>query len=263
MSAITLSKELISHFKISSFAPANVGGQKTVFIVQIEGQTFALKVMNVADERFEREVRICQEFDSNPGIPKILKIEQFNKDTLILEEYIEGNDLHDLKTNYIGNETETIRLISKTIDILEPVWNAKYVHRDLKPQNLRIRTNTEPVVLDFGIARALDEGSLTVTGSQPLSWPHASPEQFLGRKELISYRTDFFSLGVIAYQLYTGGLPFGNKKKEVEQTMSETGALTFSSTGSDVIDQFCSSTLHRSPADRPRNVKVLKEMLSI
>ena len=262
MSSLDLSSGLVNHLKVSDYQKAKVGGQKTVFIVTIDSIQYALKILNIADERFHREVKICEQFDTNPGIPKIIKVEEFEGDTLILEEYIDGNDLSDISEDYINKEYEVISLISNVIDILEPVWNENFVHRDIKPQNIRVRKNGEIVVLDFGIARAINENSLTATGTQPLSWTYASPEQILGKKELISYRTDFFSLGILTYFLFSGTLPFGESVKEIQQLMSTpTVPLCFSQCGSDKIDNFCKATLTHNPSDRPRTIKMLKSIL--
>ena len=77
--SIELSKGLVKHFNITNYIKANTGGQKTVFIVTIEDQKYALKIINNADDRFEREVKICAQFDDNEGMPVIKKIENFEK----------------------------------------------------------------------------------------------------------------------------------------------------------------------------------------
>lgn len=77
MPAFNLSDELLSHFNISSYEQANsTGAQKQVYIATIEKQKYALKIINIADERFEREVKTCEEFIDNPCIPNIIKIEK-------------------------------------------------------------------------------------------------------------------------------------------------------------------------------------------
>ena len=261
MASINLSDELIRHFNISEYIHANPGGQKTVFVVTINGQKHALKIIKIADERFEREVKICESFNHIDGIPQITRIEMFGNDTIILEEFIEGNDLYDIAKKYKGDANMVLSLIHKVALILTPIWESRYVHRDLKPQNIRIKPDGSPVVLDFGIARALDEESLTVTGGQPLSWLFASPEQYNGQKDFISYRTDFFCLGIIAFYLFKNSLPFGKDRYEIAETF-RIGNIEVN-TGNESIDNFCNSVFKISPAERPRNIELLLKSIQL
>ncbi|MEP2445816.1 MAG: protein kinase [Balneola sp.] len=262
MASIQLTKEFLDHFNITKYEAARSGGQKNVFIVDIENLQYALKIIKVADERFKREVRICTEFTENVGIPTIEKVEIFEEETIILEQYIEGNDLDRLASTFINDEEKVLSLILSISEILKPIWESRYIHRDLKPQNIRIRKDGSPVVLDFGIARALDETSITNTGSgQPHSWPFASPEQVRGDKNLISYRTDFFCLAILAYYLYTGKLPFGNSKIEIEQTFSNQDISI--STNSERINNFCNAIFKVSPSERPRKVDQFLNLLTL
>lgn len=253
MASIQLTQDIINHFKIASCQQASTpSGQKNVFIVDIAGCLYALKIIHIADERFEREVKISQQFNHLPGIPSIIKVEQFQGETIVLEEYIDGSDLSELAASYIGDADAVKDVIYKVATILEPVWVADYVHRDLKPQNIRVRNDGSIVVLDFGIARALGEESITATGSQPLSWFYASPEQYAGKKNLISYRTDLFCLGIIAFYLYTGELPFGRTKEEIAKKFLSPPYLINS--GNSEIDLLCHTVFKHAPSERPRKI---------
>lgn len=252
MRSILLPPDFLNHFKITDYKQAAPGGQKTVFIVTIDGKKYALKVIRFVDERLEREVKICEQFSHHSGIPSIIGIHEFAGDTVILEEYIDGHDLSELIDNYIGNEIAVLELLHRIGIILKPIWEGRYIHRDLKPQNIRINSDGHPVVLDFGIARALDDETITAAGEQPLSWYYASPEQYEGKKDLISYRTDFFCLAILGYRLYTGKLPFGITKDEIR--IAFTKPLLKCNSGSILIDSFCDSMFHLSPSSRPRKI---------
>lgn len=261
MTSIELSQGLIKHLNISDYLAAKHGGQKTVFVVTINGIKYALKIIKLADDRFKREVKICEQFADSIGIPAIIKIEKYYNDTIILEEYIEGNDLSDVSHLYIGDLPRVFSLIYSITTIMTPVWESRYVHRDLKPQNIRIKEDGSPVVLDFGIARALDEESLTVTGAQPLSWLFASPEQYFGQKEFISYRTDFFCLGMIAYYLFVGSFPFGDTKSEIEKKFKSGDIMP--STGVIQLDKLMNSVFKINPSERPRKINDFIKLLQI
>lgn len=253
MGSIALKDNFIQHFKIDDYVQAAPGGQKTVFIVEIAGKKFALKIIKFVDERLAREIKICERYASNTGIPSLVHIEEFNGDTIILEEYIYGNDLSEIIDDFIGDEKRVLAIMHRIGVILEPVWIDRFVHRDLKPHNIRICESGLPVVLDFGIARALDDETITAAGTQPLSWLYASPEQYFGKKDLISYKTDFFCLAIIAYRLFVGKLPFGDSKDKIAGTFSK--PLLPVNTGSKGIDNFCNAMFHINPSVRPRKIE--------
>ena len=86
------------------------------------------------------------------------------------------------------------------------------LHRDLKPSNILVTQDGTVKLLDFGIAKQLDEPdeSRTGTGLRPMTLPYASAEQVLG--EQLGTYTDVYSLGVVLYELLTGRVPFDLSK---------------------------------------------------
>jgi len=145
-------------------------------------------------------------------------------------------------------------------DILEPIWNDSITHRDLKPKNIIIKPNGDPVVIDFGIARDSGLGSLTHTGFMPKTPLYAAPEQVKGIKEQISYRTDFFSMGIIAYNLYFSELPFGNTAVKVEKKYNNSD-LSYKTVNDCKLNNLFLSVFKINPSERPRNLALLKGFL--
>jgi serine/threonine protein kinase/tetratricopeptide (TPR) repeat protein len=101
-----------------------------------------------------------------------------------------------------------IALAAKLCDAVQVAHQALVVHRDLKPSNVLVDAHGAPHVLDFGIAKRLDEdGGATHTAARPMTPAYAAPEQIRG--EPVSTATDVFALGVIVYELACGRHPFG------------------------------------------------------
>ncbi len=236
------------------FRPPISCGQKEVHFVIKKGIETVLKIFHYGkDERFDREMKIYDQFKGIPGIPKIIEIGEFHGQVFVFEEFIEGETLSGILVKY-KNDYDAINFLIRSIfEILEPVWTAEYVHRDLKPENIIIRPDGSPVILDFGIARDLGDSTITPVGFQPHSWPWASPEQYEGKKDLISYRTDFFSLGVIAYYLFHQSRPFGNTKDEIEKKF-KSGDENFINTDDFPLKSFCKDLMRFSPSARPMKI---------
>lgn len=128
-----------------------------------------------------------------------------------IEERIPANPLGDCRAQF-SNERAVCSLLIQLVDGLDLLWSRpdKLIHRDLKPANILIRASGDVAIIDLGIVR--EEGSVgnTETGMPfgPCSPPYASPEQARNAKKVISFKSDFFALGTIAYELLTGANPF-------------------------------------------------------
>lgn len=129
-----------------------------------------------------------------------------------VEEFVESVPLSAMMGKYVGAPSEVFRLAGSILCGLRPLWEhkRKLVHRDIKPDNLLITDSGKVVIIDFGIVR--ETGSQGVTkegfGNAPGSWGYAAPEHIANDKDLVSFKTDFFSLGVVMYQLIAGHHPF-------------------------------------------------------
>ena len=102
---------------------------------------------------------------------------------------------------------EILRIGMQTASALAAAHAQGLIHRDIKPANILLENGVERVkITDFGLARAVDDASLTETGVIAGTPQFMSPEQALGEPQ--DYRTDLFSLGSVLYALCTGRLPF-------------------------------------------------------
>jgi serine/threonine protein kinase len=260
---LTLAPEFVEAFDIDEVLNVFNGGQKNVFICKAkDGMVYAYKLFHGFGEREEREIGFYQKYDDHPGIPKIIKVEEFKGSMVLVEEYIEGKSLSEVLQDgsFAGDTDKVLELISQVIDILKKPWEDGLVHRDLKPDNIIIKPDGSPVIVDFGIARDLNAETITETGFQPNSWKFAAPEQHFAKKDQISYRTDFFSVGVMAYFMYYGRLPFGETSEDVKLCLSKADFVP-EFTDDNNVKKFCIHACKINPSERPRNVDLLSANL--
>ena len=121
-----------------------------------------------------------------------------------------GKDLHSV-----------LRLIEQVARALHEAHEAQIVHRDVKPGNIVVTPEGQPVLLDFGVATMAQDGGVVVTrtGETPGTPQYMSPEQTSGNRVQLDRRTDVYSLGVTLYECLTLKLPFSDKSDFARQIM--------------------------------------------
>ena len=185
-----------------------ISGQKKVALVENKNYGKCIRKTrnaNTSTARINREVEIQNTFNCK-YYPKIYFSEVNSNNILIYEEYIEGKDLLEIfKTDnfYKNDEHRCLNLLRELVIALKYIWEKDIVHRDLKPNNIIMRNNNEPVILDLGIAKILESGD-NLTTKMWFTEGYAPIEQFANQIKVIDKRTDFFSLGVIIYELFFG-----------------------------------------------------------
>ncbi|UCF14893.1 MAG: protein kinase [Phycisphaerales bacterium] len=115
------------------------------------------------------------------------------------------------------------RLISEVADALEYAHSEGIIHRDIKPSNLMLTDDGRLVLLDFGVARIIEERAMTVVGSLVGTPRYMSPEQIESDSRPVDHRSDIYSLGVTLYELLTLAWLFdGNtREKIINQIVNE------------------------------------------
>ena len=114
-------------------------------------------------DRFIREARTLARFD-HPNIVRVYSVFEFNNTAYMVMRFEEGENLASLlERRRTLPEAELLRVLLPVLDGLELIHNAGFIHRDIKPDNIHIRTDGSPVLLDFGSARASLGQGRTVT----------------------------------------------------------------------------------------------------
>ncbi len=165
--------------------------------------------------RFEREAQAAAALNH----PHILPVHDYGEQplsngqviTYIVMPYISGGSLADRITLSTSNNTgiplqEAIAYLSQAAEAIDYAHNQGVVHRDIKPGNMLLRSDNWLLLADFGIARILSSQEQMTQAGVGIGTPeYMAPEQAIGKAEAAS---DNYSLAVVAYQLFTGQLPF-------------------------------------------------------
>lgn len=188
------------------------------------GRTVAVKIMRsdlANDEiflsRFRREAHAIAQMNN----PNIVNIYDSGEESVIAEngleerlpylvmEYIKGKTLRDiLKMNGALSQRDAEQVMLGVLNALEYSHRMGIIHRDIKPGNIMISEQGMVKVMDFGIARALDDSATTMTQSRGVvgTAQYLSPEQ--ARGEQVDMRSDLYSAGCVLYEMLTGRPPF-------------------------------------------------------
>ncbi len=140
-------------------------------------------------------------------------------------EYVDGKALTEYAQASGLDVRNKVLLLAQVCDAVAYAHTQLVVHRDLKPSNILVDANGQPRVLDFGIAKLLDEADdagATATGSRVMSPAYAAPEQVLG--EPVGTPTDVYALGVVLFELLTGDLPHQRSGRSPEALARDVSA---------------------------------------
>ena len=174
--------------------------QREVAIKVVGGRLF----MPEAERRFIEERRILARLD-HPDVVRMIDGDVAEGMRYLVMELVEGRPITQFCVEQSLSIPERVRLFQTVCAGAHHSHQNLVLHRDLKPQNILVTTAGQVKILDFGVARMLDDGK-HVTGSQatvtPMSMAYASPEQLRG--ERATPASDIYSLGLVLYEDLTG-----------------------------------------------------------
>lgn len=171
-----------------------------------------LKQNRDLQERFRREAKSSANF-LHHNLAHVYDYRVTGDEAYIIMEWIDGFDLAEVieKTGAIPIDVACI-IAQKILSGLSYVHSHGMIHRDIKPDNVRMSSRGDVKIMDFGIAYDPSESTLTMPGTLIGSPHYLSPEQIVGSK--IDTRVDLFSFGITFYEMITGKKPFFETQKE-------------------------------------------------
>ena len=180
--------------------------------------------------------------------------------------YIEGRPLSAfIQPDKPQPERQILIVVRKLALALQEAHEHGIVHRDLKPANIMVDKRSEPIIMDFGLARQLPRETnirLTQTGMIIGTPAYMSPEQVDGEPDKIGPPTDQYSLGVILYELLTGQLPFRGSLMAVMAQILTKEPPPPSQLRPDLdprIEAVCLKMMAKDPAERFASLKAVAD----
>jgi serine/threonine protein kinase len=228
----------------------------------IRGREVAIKTLTNRTEenlrRFEREKQAG--FLTHPNVVRVLDAGEQDGLPYLVLEFVAGEPLDlMLKTGRALPMLQRLKIIRSVCDGLDYCHQNGVIHRDIKPANVIVQQDGTSTIIDFGIAKRIDQpetgpefdSTLTQVGSVIGTLHYLAPERFRGQCD---GRADIFSTGVMLYLLLTGELPFsGTDAGQVQLKIlneSFAGLRSVLPNAPEVLDQIVTRSLAKNPDER-------------
>jgi hypothetical protein len=252
------------------------GGMGAVYLARdlTLDREVAIKVVKTASEgrdmyeRFRREARTAAKL-SHPNIVPLHAFGEVEGMPYFVMGYVRGESLADrLRRDGKLPEEEARRIFAEIADALDHAHRQGVIHRDIKPDNVLLEDESGRALLtDFGVAKAVGKGETLTRLGNVVGTPHyMSPEQASGRAD-IDGRSDIYSLGVMAYAMLAGRLPFeGSTPADVltkHLTQEPAPLRSVAPTVSDSTVEAVERCLAKDPAARWPDARSLKLALGV
>lgn len=174
----------------------------------IKVMTQPTKKTDLYEKRFYREAQSIAKL-KHPNIVAIYRFNDVEAIYYMAMEYVDGADLRWVLRDYAADDelidyTTLLKIMEQTSSALDYAHKNGVIHRDIKPSNIMISRMGNAVLTDFGLALDVQDG----TGGEVFGSPHyIAPEQAVSSANAVT-QTDFYSLGVILFEMLTGSVPF-------------------------------------------------------
>lgn len=204
----------IGEFRV--IRPLGRGAMGRVFLAEQDEprREVALKLLRTAAPpehqwRFRREAELLAALE-HPGIARVYAVGAVEQAPYLAMEFVRGADLCSHAEQHKLSTEQRLRLLASVCRAVHYAHTRGVVHRDLKPANILVDEHGQPKVLDFGVAHVIREDITQMTGAGEVlgTIPYMAPEQLSGEPGAVDPRSDVYALGVSAYQLVAGELPY-------------------------------------------------------
>ena len=250
--------------------PIGSGGFATVFKAwdPVIKRAVAIKMCKVGSDlhaRFFQEAELAGRLQ-HPNITTIYECGVEGEVPFLVQELLSGEDLSALIARREAIPlAEKIRILVGVALGLEYAHHAGVIHRDIKPANIRLLESGAVKIMDFGIAKAIGAPSgLTGPGVTVGSSSYMSPEQVSG--DPVDFRTDIFSFGVVAYELFTFRQPFHDDNLfRLLETIVKEDAESLARVAPDLpleLVTLVERAMQKDPADRFASMKQMRDLLA-
>jgi serine/threonine-protein kinase len=246
------------------------GGMGKVFLARNVHLPSMLVVLKFLKEqslqtRFQREASALSQL-SHTNICQIRHFFIHGSDLIIVMEYIDGQSLTQLYRNVGSPILSSIRhIFVQVLDGLAYAHSRGIAHRDMKPSNVMIDSHETIKIIDFGIARHIDEPELTMTGVLIGSPRYMAPEQFTENNIQNYALCDVYSVGISLYEMCCGRPPFEDtnpyilKEKHCREIPTEPTKLNPKITPQ--LSQVISKAIAKNPSDRFQSAPEMRDAL--
>ena len=259
------------------------GGQGTVYkatdtklgravVIKVLPPELTVKEANL--KRFEREARLASALD-HPNICTIFDLNDIDGVHFIAMQFVDGKNVRELVNGRPLDLRSALSITIQVADALAAAHSRGIIHRDIKAGNVMVTPSGQVKILDFGLAKLMDESGslggihhtdLTEVGIPYGTATYAAPEQ--ARGERVDARADIFSTGVLLYEMLTGIWPFqGKTSVDVRHSVLHSDPLPLSEArpggAPPRMQAILDRTLAKDPKQRYQKVGELRDDLRI
>lgn len=254
------------------------GSFGTVYKCQKNSHIYAMKIFardyvdaefaKGEDNRVTREIEALKKVDSK-YVSRYIDDGMFTDNgweyIYVIMDFVEGRDLAQIMKTKRFSVDEALSIFEQILSGIESIHSQRLIHRDLKPANIYMLANGDIKILDFGLSKLIDYTSITNTGEQLGTPLFMSPEQISDSKN-IDYRSDYYALGVILFELLTGQSPYGtvSSREELYYKIKMEPPISvrfFIPTINNSIDNLLLELLQKENYKRPNTIEDIRKYI--